>query len=95
MDPDNGWRGIILVMGQGKINNTDDDGHREIDGAVFVAKTNNSSGVALPDPDLDAATVIFSDDMGGTGIRYSSCWIQKAQPIDSYRVLSFHEIPQP
>ena len=95
MDPDNGWRGIILVMGQGKINNTDDDGNREIDGAVFVAKTNNSSGVALPDPDLDAATVIFSDDMGGTGIRYSSCWIQKAQPIDSYRVLSFHEIPQP
>ncbi len=95
MDPDNGWRGIILVMGQGKINNTDDDGNREIDGAVFVAKTNNSSGVALPDPDLGAATVIFRDDMGGTGIRYSNCWIQKAQPIDSYKVLSFHEIPQP
>jgi len=94
MDPDNGWRGIILVIGKGKINNTDDQGHREIDGAVFVAKTRNSSGVALPDPNLGAATVIFSDDMEGNGIRYSSCWIQKAQPMGSYKVLSFHEIPQ-
>jgi len=94
MDPDNGWRGIILVIGKGKINNTDDHGHREIDGAVFVAKTRNSSGVALPDPNLGAATVIFSDDMEGNGIRYSSCWIQKAQPMGSYKVLSFHEIPQ-
>ena len=89
MDPDNGWRGIILVIGEGKINNADDSGSREIDGAVFVAKTN------LPGPDLGAASVIFNDDMGSTGIRYSNCWIQKAQPIDSYRVLSFHEIPQP
>ena len=94
MDPDNGWRGVILVIGEGTIDNKDKRGNREIDGAVFVAKT-NSSGVALPDPDLGSATVIFSNDMGGTGIRYSSCWIQKAQPIDSYKVLSFHEIPQP
>ena len=95
MDPDNGWRGVILVIGQGKINNTDNNGSREIDGAVFVAKTNDTSGVALPDPNLEEASVIFDDIMEGTGIRYSSCWIQKAQPIDSYRVLSFHEIPQP
>ena len=88
-DPDNGWRGVILVIGQGSINNTDNNGSREIDGAVFVAKTN------LPDPDLGGASVIFDDNMEGTGIRYSSCWIQKAQPIDSYKVLSFHEIPQP
>ena len=94
MDPDNGWRGIILVMGEGKINNTDNTGSREIDGAVFVART-SSSGVALPDPDLEGASVIFDPNMQGTGIRYSSCWIQKAQPIDSYKVLSFHEIPQP
>jgi len=94
MDPDNGWRGIILVMGEGKIGNTDNTGSREIDGAVFVART-SSSGVALPDPDLEGASVIFDDHMEGTGIRYSNCWIQKAQPIDSYRVLSFHEIPQP
>jgi hypothetical protein len=92
-DPDNGWRGIILVIGEGKIINTDDNGSREIDGAVFVAKT-TSSGVALPDPNLGGASVIFDDHMEGTGIRYSSCWIKKAQPIDSYKILSFHEISQ-
>jgi len=93
MDPDNGWRGIILVIGEGKINNTDNTGSREIDGAVFVART-SSSGVALPDPDLGGASVTFDPNMQGTGIRYSNCWIQKAQPIGSYKVLSFHEIPQ-
>ncbi len=94
MDPDNGWHGIILVIGQGQINNTDEVGDREIDGAVFVAKTNDPSGVALPDPNLGGASVLFHDDMGGDGIRYSSCWIQKAQPTSSYKILSFHEIPQ-
>ncbi len=94
MDPDNGWHGIILVIGQGQINNTDEVGDREIDGAVFVAKTNDPSGVALPDPNLGAAYVSFTEDMPGNGIRYSSCWIQKAQPTSSYRILSFHEIPQ-
>jgi hypothetical protein len=93
-DPDNGWRGIILVIGRGKINNTDNLGNREIDGAVFVAKTNSAPGVALPDPNLGAASVLFLDDMEGEGIRYSSCWIQKAQPMGSYKILSFHEISQ-
>jgi hypothetical protein len=94
-DPDNGWRGIILVIGNGKIINTDNAGSREIDGAVFVAKTNSAPGVALPDPNLGGASMKFDDDMGGDGIRYSSCWIQKAQPIAKYKILSFHEIPQP
>jgi len=89
MDPDNGWKGIILVIGEGKITNADDTGNREFDGAVFVAKTNAGGS------DLGAASVTFNPDMQGNGIRYSNCWIQKAQPIDSYRVLSFHEIPQP
>ena len=93
-DPDNGWRGIILVIGDGKIINTDNNGSREIDGAVFVAKTNSAPGVALPDPNLGGASMKFDDDMKGNGIRYSSCWIQKAQPMGNYKVLSFHEIPQ-
>ncbi len=93
-DPDNGWRGIILVIGNGKIINTDNTGNREIDGAVFVAKTNSAPGVPLPDPNLGGASVLFDDHMHGDGIRYSSCWIQKAQPFDSYKVLSFHEISQ-
>jgi hypothetical protein len=88
MDPDNGWKGIILVVGNGVINNTDDNGSRELDGAVFVANTN------VPDPNLGAASVVFDGAMEGTGIRYSSCWIQKAQPYGSYKILSFHEIAQ-
>ena len=88
MDPDNGWKGIILVIGEGKINNTDNTGSREFDGAVFVAKTN------IPGSDLGAASVVFNDDMQGNGIRYSSCWIQRAQPTSSYKILSFHEISQ-
>jgi len=28
------------------------------------------------------------------GMRYSSCWIQKATPSGSYKILSFHEISQ-
>ena len=88
MDPDNGWFGIILVIGEGRINNADIFGSREFDGAVFVAKTN------IPGPDLGGASVSFDPAMQGTGIRYSTCWIQKAQPPGSYKILSFHEIAQ-
>src|SRR5207237_3513008 len=88
MDPDNGWYGIILVIGEGRINNADNFGGREFDGAVFVAKTNGGGS------DLDAASVQFDNNMPGTGIRYSTCWIQKAHPPGSYKTLSFHEIAQ-
>jgi len=88
MDPDNGWYGLILVIGEGRINNVDNTGSREFDGAVFVAKTNGGGS------DLGAASVGFDNDMQGTGIRYSSCWIQKAQPTGGYQILSFHEIAQ-
>jgi hypothetical protein len=94
MDPDNGWKGIILVIGQGKIINSDNSGGREFDGAVFVANTNNGAGLPLPDPNLGAASVILNATMQGTGMRYSSCWIQKAQPLGGYKVLSFHEVAQ-
>jgi len=87
-DPDNGWQGIIMVVGNGTIINTDNTGTREIDGAVVVAKTN------VPDPKLGGASVIFLDGMGGNGIRYSSCWIQQARPFGGYKILSFHEIAQ-
>jgi len=88
MDPDNGWYGVILVIGEGKIINVDNTGSREFDGAVFVAKTNGGGS------NLGAADVRFNDDMQGNGIRYSSCWIQRAQPTSGYKILSFHEIAQ-
>ncbi len=45
-------------------------------------------------PRLGGASVTFLDAMQGKGIRYSSCWIQKAQPTGGYKILSFHEIAQ-
>jgi len=91
-DPDNGWRGIVLVIGKGTINNPDDDGWFDIEGAVFVAKTRNSG--TLLTGRIGGASVAFDAGMEGYGIKYSSCWIQKAQPRGKYKILSFHEISQ-
>lgn len=93
-DPATTWNGIVLVVGQGIINNIDHGQYMQMNGAVFVAKTRNSSGILLPEPKVGKGNVSFDDDMEGNGIRYSSCWIQKAQPGGSYKILSFHEISQ-
>jgi hypothetical protein len=93
-DPATTWNGIVLVVGQGIINNIDHGEYMQMNGAVFVAKTRDSSGNLLPEPKVGKGNVSFDDDMEGNGIRYSSCWIQKAQPGGSYKILSFHEISQ-
>jgi hypothetical protein len=97
-DPDASWKGIVLVIGQGNFVSTR-SGTGEIDGAVFIAKTRDSSGALLPA--LGAAS--FSQTGGGTsgyGIHYNSCWIHGvgnvsgAQGPLNYKVLSFREITQ-
>jgi hypothetical protein len=93
-DPDTNWYGIILVIGQGKVLNSQNGQYKQINGAMLVAKTRNLAGSLLPDPNLGGASVSFLDAMQGNGIRYSNCWIQKAQPTASYKILSFHEISQ-
>jgi hypothetical protein len=96
-DPDTNWNGIILVIGQGTVRNLQNGQFKQINGAMLVAKTRDATGTLLSDPPaggLGGASVKFDDDMQGNGIRYSSCWIQKAQPTASYRILSFREIPQ-
>jgi hypothetical protein len=90
-DPDASWKGLILVIGQG-IFTSSKAGTGEIDGAVFVAKTRNSTGNLLPDPDLGAAS--FTQTGGGTGIHYSSKWIAATRNLTPYQVLSFREIPE-
>jgi hypothetical protein len=92
-DPDASWDGIVLVIGQGTVTGSR-AGTGEFDGAFFVANTRDTSGNLLPDPNLGFASVLFATNMGGTGMRFSSCWIQAAQPAASYKILSFHEIPQ-
>jgi Tfp pilus assembly protein PilX len=91
-DPDTNWNGLILVIGQGIVNGSHAQ-YKQINGAMFVAKTRDASGSLLTGR-IGGASVAFSDSMQGNGIRYSSCWVQKAQPVASYKVLSFHEIAQ-
>jgi hypothetical protein len=93
-DPDTTWNGIVLVIGQGRVVNSQNGQYKQINGAMFVAKTRDGNNNLLPDPNLGGAYVYFLDAMQGNGIRYSSCWIQKAQPTGSYKILSFHEISQ-
>jgi hypothetical protein len=94
-DPDASWYGIVMVVGQGQVTGSK-GGTGEIDGAMLVARTRDSSGVLLAGPNLGNSSVNFNAgaSMGGNGIRYSNCWIQKSQPTSGYRILSFHEISQ-
>jgi len=92
-DPDTTWDGIILVIGQGIVNGSDNGFSNVINGVMFVAKTRDTSGNLLTGR-IGGASVAFQDIMTGYGIQYSSCWVQKAQPKSGYAVLSFHEISQ-
>jgi hypothetical protein len=88
---DSGWKGIILVIGQGIVEETNSGSaplDAEIDGAVFVANTVGSGGSLGP-----ASYTIAGP--GGKGIYYDTCWIAKAQKPIKYEALSFHEIPYP
>ena len=91
-DPSMTWNGIVLVIGQGAVNNIDHGQYRQINGAVFVAQTRDPSGNLLSQ--VGGASVSYDPLMQGDGIRYSSCWIQKSQPTSGYKILSFHEISQ-
>ncbi len=88
-DPNATWNGVILVIGQGNLI-ASQQGNGQINGAVLVAKTRDSSGNLLPDPNLGAATVDYSG--GGLGIYYSSCWIKAAQAPSTFKILSYHQV---
>ena len=94
-DPDASWNGIVLVIGRGTVTGSR-GGNGEFLGAFLVASTRDPSGNLWPDPNLGPVSVDFggSPPMGGGGIYYSSCWIQKSQPKSAYKILSFHEISQ-
>jgi hypothetical protein len=99
-DPDASWAGIVMVIGQGTITSSK-SGSGEIDGAVMVAQTRDSTGTLWPGAYLHPPTFDFNfgspapgPTLGGKGIRYSTCWIQRAIPNSGYKILSFHEIAQ-
>ncbi len=87
-----GWKGIILVIGDGTT--TFDGlggGNGEFDGAIYVATIRDAAGNLLP----SLGTVNFDiAGGGGNGIYYNSCWINRVQQPPKYLVLSFREIAQ-
>ena len=90
-DPDASWDGVILVIGKGVFTSTR-NGVGVLVGAVFVAKTLDSSGNLLPDPNLGGAS--FTQTGGGAGIQYNSSWVRTTQALLPYQILSFREIAQ-
>jgi len=96
-DPDASWNGIIMVVGQGQFISTR-GGTGQIYGAVLVARTRDSSGHLLPDPNLGAASFTQNGpDPAGRGIYYSTCWINAVagpQRPMTYKVLSYRQLSQ-
>ncbi|HET7106817.1 MAG TPA: pilus assembly PilX N-terminal domain-containing protein [Candidatus Acidoferrum sp.] len=85
-----GWRGVVLVIGQGNMQESG-GGNNEFDGAVLVAQTLDGAGNPLAT--LGTPTLNWSGG-GGNGIYYDSCWINNASAGVTYKVLSFREISQ-
>ncbi|MBS1840289.1 MAG: hypothetical protein JSS69_14905 [Acidobacteria bacterium] len=83
---DSGWRGLVLVIGNGTVVETGSGSGGEFDGAMVVA---NITGGTM------GATQLTVANPGGNGIYYDSCWIAAVQKPNKYRVLSFREIPYP
>jgi len=85
-----GWKGVILVVGDGTTTFTGlGGGSEEFDGAIFVASIKDSAGNLLS----QLGNVGFNiSGGGGNGVYYNSCWINRSQPTLTYQVLSFREL---
>lgn len=85
-----GWKGVILVVGDGTTTFTGlGGGNQEFDGAIFVASIKDTNGNLLS----QLGNVGFNiSGGGGNGVYYNSCWINRSQPTLSYQVLSFREL---
>jgi hypothetical protein len=91
--PSAAWNGIVLVVGQGSMVVGGHYGSGGITGSVLVAQTRDSSGNLLANPNM-AASYTYGGGPLGAGISYSSCFVRSAAGPLTYKVLSFHEIPQ-
>jgi hypothetical protein len=90
-DPDDTWNGVILVIGKGVFDGSQNGHNGQINGAVFVANTLDSTGKLLST--LGPAS--YKGTGGGGGLHYGSNWVSGVNSIESrlpYQVLSFREI---
>jgi len=95
-DPDASWKGIVLVIGVGKLSSFQ-AGSGDFHGAVFLAKTTDTTTspyTPMSSGAPGAPSFAFTSGSGGDGIYYSNCWIQASMPTAGYKILSFHEISQ-
>jgi hypothetical protein len=96
-DPDASWKGIVLVIGVGKLSSFQ-SGSGDFHGAVLLAKTTDTTTSPYTPLSSGAPGIpnfAFTAGSGGNGIYYSNCWIQASMPTAGYKILSFHEISQP
>jgi len=91
-DPDATWEGLVLVIGQGNFVSTR-GGSGGIDGAVFVAKTRDTSGNLLANLGASSFSQTGPGSNVGRGINYNSCLVNSAMGPITYKVLAFKEIP--
>jgi hypothetical protein len=85
-----GWKGIILVIGDGTTTfDGNGGGNGEFDGAVFVATTRDASGTQLAN--FGTANYDISGG-GGNGVYFNSCWIKQANKPPAWKILSFKQI---
>jgi hypothetical protein len=89
-DPDASWDGIILVIGKGVFDGSQNGKGGQINGTVLVANTKDGSGNLL----ASLGPAYFKLTGGGNGIRYSSNLVAATQRLLPYQVLSFREITQ-
>jgi hypothetical protein len=89
-DPDASWNGIILVIGKGVFDGSQNGRGGQINGTVLVANTKDASGTLL----TTLGPAYFKQTGGGNGILYNSNWVRTAQTLLPYQVLSFREITQ-
>ena len=93
-----GWRGIVLVIGQGTMT-VSGGGNNSYEGAVLLARTRNADatgtgiGTLLPGP-APGPTLLDWAGGGGNGVHYDSCTIRNSQNNVVYRVLSFREVSE-
>jgi hypothetical protein len=91
-DPDASWQGVVLVIGKGRFVSTK-GGTGQIDGAVLLAETRDSSNNLLPSLGAAYFSQTGSGSNQGLGIRYNSCLVSGALGPISYKLVSFREIP--
>jgi hypothetical protein len=89
-DPDDSWNGIIMVIGKGVFDGSQNGHNGQINGTVLVANTRDNSGNLL----TSLGPTSFNLRGGGQGIHYNGQSVTNTESLMTYQVLSFREIAQ-